>query len=161
MDPAAEPPPEGAAPLRPPPRSPAARAIDRLSGLLLIGAAAVLSYTAAPALLRQAGPSLAPSPLVLPRQPKAHLADPDRFARDPDLDADDPPGAPVHVRSGFARSPLSLRDKPSEAGRVVGEIQAGRLVRIWRESSDWALIISGDEDDMAAGWVKKSGIAVR
>jgi uncharacterized protein YgiM (DUF1202 family) len=167
MDPVAPPEPKAAAP---PPAAPPSRWIERLSGLLLLAAAAVMTYTAAPALLGMAGgprapaPSVQPAPLALPHLPKELLADPGRLDLDRDLEPDEPGAAPaLQLRSGLARTPLSLRDKPSEAGRLVGEIPAGRLVSIWSESADWVLIASGGsvDEDMVAGWVKKSGIAVR
>jgi hypothetical protein len=163
MDPAAPPRPESDAPPRP------SRWFERASAMLLIAAAAALTYTAMPALLRLAvglgAAEQGPAPVRRAHPAQAQPDEPERvdLDLDRDLEPDDPAGSAIEApaRAGLARVPLALRDKPSEAGRLIGEIPAGRLVAIWRESAGWVLIVSGTDDDMVAGWVKKSGIAVR
>lgn len=145
--------------------APPARWIDRLSGALLLGAAIVSAAAAGPAVLRASGvPRLdraAPmdaAPLDLPRLPPEILADPrPMLEADHDLDGDEPPSPPAHLKIGLARRALLLRDGPSDASRGIGEIDAGALVVITREAGDWAEVRTGGP----VGWVKKSGIAVR
>lgn len=157
--------------------APPARWIDRLSGALLLGAAIVSAAAAGPAVLRASGvPRLdraAPmdaSPLDqaadgpsagvdgLPRLPPEIFADPrPMLEADHDLDGDEPPSPPAHLKLGLARRALLLRDGPSDASRAIGEIDAGALVVITREAGDWAEVRTGGP----VGWVKKSGIAVR
>ncbi|MFT3768769.1 MAG: SH3 domain-containing protein [Minicystis sp.] len=157
--------PDGSAP------APAARWIERLSSVLLVAAGGIALASAAPALLRTAGAPLPEAepidgapPLDLRRQPPELLADPDPlFDPDHDADGDDLPTplAGGHARLGFARGALALRASPGEGGRSVGEVKAGELVMIVRESGDWALVWAGGADNFMKGWARKSGIAVR
>ena len=152
--------------------APPARWIDRLSGALLLGAAIVSAAAAGPAVLRASGLSTRDhaSPLDqaaarpradddgLPLLPPEILADPrPMLEADHDLDGDEPPSPPAHLKLGLARRALLLRDGPSDASRAIGEIDAGALVVITREAGDWAEVRTGGP----VGWVKKSGIAVR
>jgi len=149
------------------------RWLDRLSATLLVAAAAVAAIAAAPALLRAAGAPLpdtrAPEqtpPLDLRHAPPEILANPDQlFDPDHDLDPDDLPGsAPFAAgrgKLGRVLGILTLRDRPADAGKLVGEAKAGELVMVVREVGDWAFVWAQIDDTMVVGWAKKSGIAVR
>ncbi|APR80519.1 Hypothetical protein A7982_05866 [Minicystis rosea] len=153
------------------PAPPPARWIERLSAVLLLGATALALAAAAPALLRSTGaapPSADPfaglgAPIDLRHEPPEILANPDPFVEsDHEADPDDVPSPlAAHARLGFARSALSLRERPESSGRSVGEVKAGELVMIVRESGDWVLVWVGGADNFMKGWARKSGIAVR
>lgn len=148
-----------------------ARRLDLLSGVLLLSAGVVAAVAAAPAVMRVAGaplphgesPGAAPT-LDLPHVPPEILRDPEKLV-DPDHDADqdDIPFAPTrgHGQLGHARGAALLRDRPAEVGKSVGEIKAGELVMILKESGDWLQVWASGGDGVVMGWVKKSGIAVR
>lgn len=163
-----------------PPGEPDARAsslaprwrwIDALSGVLLFAAVIAAGVAAMPALLRAVGvplpsaaaPSFAPT-IDVRYQPPEILRDPDKLLDpDRDLDPDDAPfAAPQsHGQLGLARVATTLRDRPADGGKQVGEIKAGELVMILQESGDWLQVWASGADSVAMGWVKKSGIAVR
>ncbi len=128
---------------------------------------------AAPALLRSAGALLPPTDPFEGSAP-AHRSAP-RAARDP--------GQPRSARRSRARSRSRRSPQPARrprpprlraqrrapaaraprrcSGRPVGEVKAGELVMIVRESGDWALVWAGGADNFMKGWARKSGIAVR
>ena len=164
-------PPAAGPPQAEPTPAPPARWIERLSTLLLVVASASAAAAAAPALLRTAGASpsspdpfagLTP-PIDLRREPPEILGNPDPLVDpDHDVDPDDLPGPlAAHARLGFARGALPLRERPDSGGRPVGEVKAGELVMIVRESGDWALVWAGGAENFIKGWARKSGIAVR
>jgi uncharacterized protein YgiM (DUF1202 family) len=168
-DPRPTPPDRPAPAPRPAPPRPA-RWLSRISAALLLAAAALTAWAAAPALLRATGTSLprteplegAPPPLDLRHGPPEILANPEPTF-EPDHEDDDAPGpaAAPGAHLGFARGPLALRARPGEASKPVGEVAAGDLVMIMRESGDWALVWAGGTDSMLKGWARKSGIALR
>jgi hypothetical protein len=163
-----------AAPAQPAPPVRPSRWLDRLSATLLFAAAAVATIAAAPALLRAAGaplpearaPEAAPQPLDLRHAPPEILANPDKlFDPDHDLEPDDLPGsapfAAAHGKLGRVLGLLTLRDRPADGGKLVGEAKAGELVMVVKEVGDWAFVWAQIDDTMVVGWAKKSGIAVR
>lgn len=156
-----------------------ARRINRLTGLLLLAAAAVVLVPTSPVLLYAAGVGvprppmqsagkigrmLRRSPAVAP--PWAH----DQTAEDdaprlrlPDVEDHDgePPDAPARLRVGVAPRGLTLLDEPSQGGSRVGTIPAGEVVMILREAGGWALIAQNTDEGVIMGWARRSEIAVR
>jgi hypothetical protein len=156
-------------PTQPAPPEPPARWLDRATGLLLCVAVGIALGPATPALLRAVGaplPGLGERsegpPIALPHQPPELLADPDAlFDPDHDLDPEEAQAQLPDGRIGLARGPLTLHDKPAPTARPLGDVKAGELVMIMRESGDWVYVVHGGEDRMVSGWAKKSEIAVR
>jgi hypothetical protein len=163
---------EPPAPAHPPvPRSTrAARWIDVASGAVLLATTLVTVVAVTPSLLGLAGlPILRsagrrPTPASDVRhQPPEILSDPDKLLEADRDDPEDVPFAPTrgHAQLGQARGAVALRDRPGEEGRAIGQIRAGELVMILKESGDWLQVWASSADGVLMGWVKKSGIAVR
>ncbi|AUX40147.1 hypothetical protein SOCE26_015440 [Sorangium cellulosum] len=161
--------------------APRARRLDRLTGLLLLAAAAVALFPAAPVLLRALGLDGAPAPmqsagrfarLLAPRSPDPprprfdERGDaeplPSPRAEDPALDEEaEAPGAAGRFQLGIAERGITLLDEPRAGGSRVGAIAAGELVMIMREAGGWALVAQNDGDSIVMGWARRSEIAIR
>ncbi|MGK4007077.1 SH3 domain-containing protein [Sorangium sp. So ce1036] len=158
-----------------------ARRLDRLTGLLLLLAAAIVLFPAAPALLRAAGVGGTRSPMPSASR-FAHLLDrrspaAPRFRFDEGADTDDrpspgaelpglddegeEPGTTGRLQLGIAARGITLRDEPRADGSRVGAIAAGEFVMIVREAGGWALVAQHHGDSLVMGWARRSEIAVR
>jgi hypothetical protein len=157
------------------------RWMDRLTGALLLVSAAVALVPVLPAALRALGAGVSPaeeqaagrSAWLLPPQGSPHAPfdvdeSPERDARAlpraeaPELDADEEaPQSSPRLRMGVAPRGIRLLDEPRVGSARVGEIAAGELVMIVRESGDWALIARNDDQGVVMGWARRSEIAIR
>ncbi|WP_437735425.1 SH3 domain-containing protein [Sorangium sp. So ce1335] len=176
-----------AAPAGTPPGDAPARRLDRLTGLVLVAAAAVALSPTAPLLLRAV---LGERPPMQAAGRFAHLLErrsPDddgarapthpRFPFDADPDDDDPrsphgalpgfdeegddPDAPARPQIGVASRGLTLVDEPRADGARVAAVAAGELVMIVREAGGWALVAKHQQGNLVVGWARRSEIAVR
>jgi hypothetical protein len=160
------------------PAPPRSRWMERLTGALLFSAAVVTLVPVVPAALRSLGVGVAPAPVqgagtiaqLLPRRGSTHprldldersRADEERAPSSAGLPTADPDGEPARIRVGVAPRGLKLLDEPSPGSARVGEIAAGELVMIVRESGEWAFIARNGDDGVIMGWARRSEIAVR
>ncbi|WP_437898203.1 SH3 domain-containing protein [Sorangium sp. So ce124] len=173
----AEPP--GAAPA--PPR---ARQLDRLTGLVLLAAAAVVLIPMAPVVFRAVAGDRSPVQSagrfahVLDGRPPADRGaqvhprfpfdeDPGSDERPsphddgPAFDDEEDPGAPGRLQAGIAARGITLLDEPRADGARVGSIAAGEIVMIVREAGAWALVMKNGGGDLLMGWARRSEIAIR
>ncbi len=173
----AEPP--GAAPA--PPR---ARQLDRLTGLVLLAAAAVVLLPMAPVVFGRS-PAIARRCRALAGSRTSSTGAPPadrgaqvhpRFPFDEEPGSDERPsphddgpafddeedqGAPGRLQAGIASRGITLLDEPRADGARVGSIAAGEIVMIVREAGAWALVMKNGGGDLLMGWARRSEIAIR
>jgi hypothetical protein len=61
---------------------------------------------------------------------------------------------------GLAKKALTLTEEPGGSG-VAGEVKAGELVMVVKETGEWALVAHEGGGTLEMGWVRKSELAIR
>ena len=165
-----------------PPARRSSRWLDRLTGLLLLGAISAVAVSVAPAALRPLRVDAAPrsSAARMPRVRYPGVPPTGRFSFDLSDDepgappygsrpldprgapGDDEPGAaPEGLRMGLARKDLKIIGEPGADGVPVGEIKGGDMVMIVKEQGEWVLVLQNGADGVVMGWAPRREIAVR
>ncbi len=165
-----------------------ARWLDRLSVLLLIAAAGVVTAAAAPEMLRVAGfapvvvEKVRAAPPAAPHTPRRtglpfdddraggadddspHLTELERLFPD-DLrpnhrtDPRDAPAPGSKPRVGRALSGLTLREHGDTSAAVTGKVPAGVRLMVVREAGEWVMVVWQSPDGILAGWTPRGGIS--
>ncbi len=73
----------------------------------------------------------------------------------------DDQGSSARPAMGLVRRTIKLVTNPKDPSEVTGNLKAGELVMILKETDGWLLVASSSTEGVVMGWVKKSEIAVR
>jgi hypothetical protein len=170
------------------------RWLDPLTSLFVLAAIVIVGVTASPHVLRLTGAGRPPSIGFSPGSRFASNPNPAPAAQGlqfkqpddpPELDRmfpQDPWHAPRPSRPrddgqfesdgdglayGTLRRAIALHARAENRAEITGELPAGSLVLIAKESGDWAYVLFNGEANgkpgagIVTGWVKKSEISVR